>query len=290
MASIDQQDVAAEPLFGRAIDAGNSAAARLWATRALVGTFWLSAAIFGLYIFSFYAGAAVDGTPEQWNESLPRLYEPHTPVATIGIAAHFATGAVLLLLGPMQLMASVRENVPQLHRWVGRVYGSTALITGFGGLAFIALNGTIGGAPMNVGFGIYGALTVLAAFQTIRCARARRFDQHRAWAIRLFALAIGSWLYRMDYGFWRIAANGIGHTRHFDGPFDMFMAFFFYIPNLLVAEVFIRARQVHMRPPIRQIALIVVSAATIFIAVGTYYFTVYYWGPRILARVIGSSV
>ena len=289
MASIDGQDLA-ERMFGPATDRGNSATALRWATRALVSIFWVSAVIFGLYIIAFYIGALSDGAPERWNESLPRLYDSDTLFATIGIAAHFATGAVLLLLGPIQLIASVRESMPQLHRWLGRIYGSAALITGVGGLVFIALNGTIGGAPMNVGFGLYGALTVVAALQAIRHARARRFEQHRAWAIRLFALAIGSWLYRMDYGFWRIAANGIGHTRSFDGPFDMVMSFFFYIPNLLVAEVFIRTRQMHIRPAMRSTAVLLVSATTIFVAVGTYYFTVYHWGPRILAPIIGRSV
>ena len=289
MASIDRQDLVAERMFGQT-DHRNGAAALRWATRTLVSTFWVSAVIFGLYIISFYVGALSDGSPERWNESLPRLYDPDTLVATIAIAAHFATGAVLLLFGPIQLIASVRESMPQLHRWLGRIYGSTALITGVGGLVFIALNGTIGGAPMNVGFGLYGALTVVAAFQAIRHARARRFDQHRAWAIRLFALAIGSWLYRMDYGFWRIVANGLGHTRSFDGPFDIVMVFFFYIPNLLVAEVFIRTRKMHVRPAMRPIAVLLVSATTIFVAVGTYYFTAYQWGPRILARIIGRSV
>jgi len=179
MASIDGQDLVAERMFSPATDHGNSASPLRWATRALVGTFWISAAIFGLYIISFYAGAVFDGTPERWNESLPGIYEPHTLFATIGIAAHFATGGVLLLFGPIQLIASVRESMPQLHRWLGRIYGSTALITGLGGLVFIALNGTIGGAPMNVGFGLYGALMVVAALQAIRHARARRFDEHR---------------------------------------------------------------------------------------------------------------
>ena len=111
-----------------------------------------------------------------------------------------------------------------------------------------------------------------------------------AWAIRLFALAIGSWLYRMDYGFWRIVANGIGHTRSFDGPFDVAMAFFFYIPNLLVAEVFIRTRHMHVRRATRPAAVLLMSATAIFVAVGTYYFTAYHWGPRILVRIIGGSV
>ncbi len=96
---------------------------------------------------------------------------------------------------------------------------------------------------MNIGFSIYGALTAIAAVATFWHARSKRFEQHRAWAIRLFALVIGSWLYRMDYGFWHLLGHNMGHTPTFDGGFDVVMAFFFYIPNLIVAEAFIRARQ-----------------------------------------------
>ena len=288
MTSFDGRDLA-EPALSRVTDDESSAAALRWASRALVSIVWISAAIFGLYIVAFYAGAVSDGTPDRWNESLPRLYEPHEMLATVGIGAHFATGTVVLLLGPIQLIRAVRESVPRLHRWIGRLYVFAALITGLGGLAFIALKGTIGGTPMNVGLSLYGALTVVAAVETIWHARARRFDKHRAWAIRLFALAIGSWLYRMDYGIWRMLAHGAGHTPAFDGPFDVVMAFFFYVPNLIVAEAFIRARKFGTRPAIKLGAALLLSCATVFLAVGTYYFTAYHWGPSIMTRVLGSK-
>jgi hypothetical protein len=190
-------------LPGRKEDDKGSAATLRWATRVLVSMVWISAAIFGLYIIAFYAGVAFDGAIDQWNAALPRLYEPDTPFATIGIGAHFAAGAIVLVLGPIQLIGAVRARAPWLHRWTGRVYVFAALASGLGGLAFIAVKGTIGGAWMNVGFSLYGGLVVVAAVATIWHARQRRFAEHRAWAIRLFALAIGSWLYRMDYGFWR---------------------------------------------------------------------------------------
>lgn len=289
MARFDGRDVAVERMLGRVSDDAESVATLRWAVRALVSVVWVSAAIFGLYIVAFYAGAVSDGAPDRWNEALPRLYEPHKLLATIGIGAHFATGTVLLLLGPIQLISAVRESVPRLHRWLGRLYVLTALITGLGGLTFIALKGTIGGAPMNVGFSLYGALTVLAAVETIRHARARHFAQHRAWAIRLFALAIGSWLYRMDYGIWKMVTNGAGHTRAFDGPFDVVMAFFFYVPNLIVAEACVRNRQLRTGLTSRLGAALLLGGATILLAVGTYYFTVYHWGPTIIERMLGSS-
>ncbi|MEA2948471.1 MAG: hypothetical protein QOI40_3801, partial [Alphaproteobacteria bacterium] len=171
------------PSPGKESDGG--AAALHWAALALLCVVWISAAIFGLYIVAFYFGAVFDGTPDQWNKALPRLYDPHTMLATLGIGLHFAAGTILLLLGPVQLIGAVRTRVPALHRWIGRLYASTALISGLGGLAFIALQGTIGGGPMNLGFSLYGALIVVASVETVRNAMWRRFDVHRAWAIRL---------------------------------------------------------------------------------------------------------
>ena len=74
---------------------------------------------------------------------------------------------------------------------------------------------------MDIGFGLYGALMVLAAIQTFRYARARSLSRHRTWALRLFALAIGSWLYRMDYGFWLLLGGGRATPMIFTGPLIM---------------------------------------------------------------------
>ncbi|MEJ0059407.1 MAG: DUF2306 domain-containing protein [Terricaulis sp.] len=261
-----------------------SAIALHWSGVALVAITWISAAIFGAYIIAFYGGAIQDGTLEVWNTVLPRLYETTSLPATIAIGAHFATGAILLLLGPVQLIGAVRARARALHRWIGRLYASCALIAGIGGLVFIFSKGTIGGVPMNIGFGLYGALMVLTAVQTVRHAMARRLELHRSWAIRLFALAIGSWLYRLDYGFWSLLTGGIGHTESFDGWFDVLMAFFFYLPNLAIAELFIRARRWQGGPALRLSASAALIVATGFVSLGTYYFTLYAWAPAIAAR------
>ena len=262
-----------------------SAQAVQWAARALTATCWISATLFGLYILAFYAAALVDGNIAKWNESLPRLYESHTPAATAGIGMHFAAGGIILALGCIQFVESIRSRYPAVHRWIGRIYVTAAFLAGIGGLTFIAAKGTIGGTTMDVGFGIYGVLTAAAAVQTYRHARARRLDIHRAWAMRLFALAIGSWLYRMEYGFWFLLADGAGHAKDFSGPFDKLMAFFFYVPNLLVVEALIRAPRASMSTTARWATTAAFSCATAFLVLGTYYFTRFYWGPAILARI-----
>lgn len=253
----------------------------------LIAAVWISATLFGLYILSFYFGAILGGDPSRWNEVLPDLYVANARAGNVAIGLHFATGGLILVLGCIQLMAGVRNRFPYFHRWIGRAYVGACLLAAAGGLAFILLRGTVGGLIMDIGFGLYGVLVGLCAVQTIRYARGRDFARHRAWAIRLFALAIGSWLYRMDYGFWVLLTNGLGHSSDFTGPFDRVMAFFFYVPNLVVAEWFIRARQARASIGLQHGVATVLALATIFIVTGTWFFTRYYWGPAIIAPWIG---
>lgn len=259
-----------------------------WSSLLLTTTVWVSAALFGLYILAFYAAALYEGNLERWNKILPRLYEQSTTAATTGIGLHFAMGGVILVLGSIQLIEKVRTRFPAWHRWIGRVYVIACLLAAVGGLVFIGMKGTIGGVIMNVGFGLYGVLMFVAAIATYRYAVAGQLAKHRAWALRLYALAIGSWLYRMDYGFWLLLADGLGHTKSFSGPFDKVMAFFFYIPNLLVVEAFLRARQSSVSPVLRLLSSFVLLLATGFLLVGTYFFTLYYWGPAIVSWITGS--
>ena len=244
--------------------------------------------MFGFYILAFYASALYQGDMDRWNQVLPRLYEQTTTTATTGIGLHFAAGGIILVLGSIQLIDAVRVRFPVLHRWIGRVYVVACLLAAVGGLAFIMMKGTIGGSVMNVGFALYGLLMLVAAIATYRYAVLGDMDRHRAWALRLYALAIGSWLYRIDYGFWVMLTDGLGHNKTFSGPFDQFMAFFFYLPNLLVVELFVRASRRRVAPVLRFSASFVLLVATTFLIVGTYYFTLYYWGPAIINWATGA--
>jgi hypothetical protein len=255
-----------------------------WSARALVAIVWVSSAIFGLYILALYIGAVAVGSYADWNDGFPGIYTPRSFAANIGIGLHFAFGAILLLLGPIQLMAVIRARWPAFHRWTGRVYASAAIITGLGGLTYIAMRGTIGGPVMSIGFAMYGALMAITAVQTVRFAMARRLERHRAWAVRLFALAIGSWLYRMDYGFWRLLTHSLGHTKDFRGWFDIIMVFWFYIPNLAVAEIFIRGRERRAGPATKVAAAAAMSVAFLVLLLATTMVALLGWGPAILWR------
>lgn len=252
-----------------------------YSSRALAITTWLSCGLFGLYILVFYAGALASHSAARWNTSLPGLYSGSRTAATLGIGIHFAAGGVILALGFIQLLEVIRIRAPALHRWLGRIYVTAAAAAGLGGLIFIAVAGTIGGTIMNMGFGIYGVLMVFSALQTYRYARRRQLDTHRAWAIRLFALAIGSWLYRMEYAFWFLFAHRLGHTHGFHGPFDAVMAFFFYLPNLLIAESYLRSRSA-AAPAAKFAGAFVMSVAVCLLMMATYFFATKYWWPAMI--------
>ncbi len=258
-----------------------------WSSIFLVITVWLSSMLFGFYILTFYAGAIFSGTMQKWNEVLPGLHDVNSPAATIGIGIHFAAGGMILILGFIQLIEAIRNRFPTFHRIVGRIYVAASILAGIGGLLFIVLNGTIGGIVMDIGFSLYGILMIICAVQTIRFARLGELETHRAWALRLFALAIGSWLYRMDYGFWILLTNGLGHEQNFRGLFDMIMAFFFYLPNLLIVEIYIRGRHPLASSILKLVSAAILLGASGFLLLGTYFFTKYYWGPAILNRLIG---
>jgi hypothetical protein len=271
------------PLTGGPPTGNLGGAALRWSAQLLVAVSWASGAIFAVYIIAFFGGAAIGGAGQRWNGALPGLFEPRSALINFAIGAHFLAGGVLLLLGPIQLIGGVRRSVPWLHRWLGRIYVVSAGMAGLGGLVFIVGRGTIGGLLMDVGFGLYGALMVLCATMAYVRARSGRYEQHRAWAIRLFALTIGSWLYRMEYGLWSVLFGGLGRGQAFSGWFDAAMVFFFYVPNLMIAEVFIRSGRNDRRAFVNRGAVVLLLAASAFIVVATWMFTASVWGPRIVA-------
>ncbi|MHA6344743.1 DUF2306 domain-containing protein [Roseivivax sp. CAU 1761] len=166
-----------------------------------------------------------------------------TPLPNLLIFGHMAAGALATLLAPLQLVAPLRRRWPALHRRCGYAVLAAALVTGAGGLGYIALRGTIGGAPMSAGFALYGALLILAAIQTARHARARDLARHRAWALRLTVLALGSFLYRLHYWVWYAATGGHASNAAFTGAFDLANLVAFYLPYLAVLEIVLRRRR-----------------------------------------------
>lgn len=169
-----------------------------------------------------------------------RLFVPEARVATPAVFVHMIGGAIITALAPLQVIGAIRRRWPRLHRASGYVIAIAALFSATGGLAYIVLRGTIGGPLMDWGFALYGIAVLVAAAQATRHARAGRFERHWRWGLRLFVLAMGSWLYRVHYTIWHIYTDGIGTAPDFSGPFDQVQVFAFYVPYILLLETYFR--------------------------------------------------
>lgn len=194
--------------------------------------------------FAFYAWTAgIEGFRADGQTS-SRFFNIQTPMSNLAIFGHMIPGAILSVIAPLQLLGIIRTRLPRIHRILGYAIYACALLTGVGGLIYIVLQGTIGGAWMNAGFSLFGCLLIVASTQTVRHARARKFAQHRRWALRLFVLAIGSWVYRVHYGIWALAGFAPKGEVTFDTTFDLVQNFAFYLPYLVMLELWFRFEMV----------------------------------------------
>jgi len=215
---------------------------RLFGLAARVGL-----AVFGVYI-ALRAGGATLKNFAQWQTLVAGLPMPTASewIANLGIGLHFVMGTVLVLAWPILLSARLRTQYRKVHRWTGRVYVAAGFLAGAGGLSYIVTHGTSSRAAA-VAFSLWGAVMMASSVMAYIHARARRFDRHRAWAIRLFAMVLGSWLFDIEMQAWTDWAGGVGmNADGASGPFDLAMLVLFFVPNLLVAEFFIR--NMHRRP------------------------------------------
>lgn len=168
------------------------------------------------------------------------LYTAGRWLPNLAVFSHMLGGAVITALAPLQLYTGLHRRLLRTHRWAGRLIVLLALTSALGGLVFIASRGTIGGWFMDVGFAIYGACLALAAVQAIRHARAGELRLHREWALRLFVLALASWLFRLHYVVWFLLTDGLGSTPELNGPFDRVQVFAFFVPYLIALEIYLR--------------------------------------------------
>jgi hypothetical protein len=203
--------------------------------------------VFGIYIALRATGATISNF-EQWQNLVDGLPMPTASdwIANLGIGLHFLMGAVLVLAWPILLSARVRSRHLKVHRWTGRIYVTSGLLAGIGGMSFILTHGAYSRAA-SIAFSLWGAVMMLSALMAYVHALAKRLDRHRAWAIRLFAMVLGSWLLDIETQAWTNWTGGIGmNADGASGPFDLAMLYLFFVPNLLVAEFFIR--NMHRRP------------------------------------------
>ncbi|MCR5879105.1 DUF2306 domain-containing protein [Phenylobacterium sp. J367] len=147
------------------------------------------------------------------------------------LMVHAGGAATALLLGPFQFLPALRRRAPRVHRYAGRAYAVACLVGGVSGL--VLAMGTTAGTIAAVGFGLLAPAWIYTTAQGWLTARARRFDEHRRWMIRSFALTFAAVTLRL------YLPIGIMAGLTFEQIY-VATAWISWIPNLLVVELWMR--------------------------------------------------
>jgi uncharacterized membrane protein len=153
----------------------------------------------------------------------------HLPVAAF---MHFGGGAIALAVGTLQFSARLRSRMVSMHRWLGRVYVASIIASGSSGFV-LAVNSS-GGPWARWGFALLALGWLATTLNGYRLIRQRQIAGHRAWMIRSYALTLAAVTLRCY----------VPLAQFMEWPMSTAypaIAWLCWVPNLIVAEVLIRA-------------------------------------------------
>lgn len=148
---------------------------------------------------------------------------------------HVAAGVTALVLAPLQLVPRVRDRIPALHRASGRIYAVACAIGAPAG--FMLALGTTAGPIAGAGFAVSALLWPVFTFIGIKAAIDGRFEDHRAWMIRSFAITSTAITLRLMLPF----AGLVLAVPFF--PAYRVIAWLSWLTNLAIAELYLRRKQ-----------------------------------------------
>jgi hypothetical protein len=251
--------------------------AAAWYVVAVIGQL-----IFASYVAIFYGSAVLAGDFERWNRVMPHGYVAGDTLGNVIVLAHLVFAAVIVVGGIVQVTTGTQRWVPTLHRWNGRLYIVAVFVMGIGGLTMAARRGAVGDATQTFAIAFNAVLMMIFAVMVLRHALARRFDQHRRWALRLFLAVSGVWFFRIALMFWILVNRGpVGFDPEtFRGPALIVIAFGQYLVPLAVLELYFRARD-RGGPRVQITMATGLSALTLLTATGIVAATLMMWVPRL---------
>lgn len=251
-------------------------------------TAWFCVAAFGqlafiAFIVAFYGVRTLTGNFAGWDDKpLIEGYVAGDDIGNLFFAIHVLVAAVVTLAGLMQLIPSLRQSHPRLHRWTGRVFLVLALLDAVSGVWLVVVRGTYLSEISAVAILLDAVLIIAFGWIAWRNARRRRFDVHRRWAMRTFMVVSGVWFLRVGIMGWVLINQGpVGMTDHMSGPADVVLTFGSYLIPLAVLELYFAATR--SRRALAKLAMsLILAVATVFTAIGVFGTIAIMWGPYVV--------
>lgn len=155
------------------------------------------------------------------------------------LIVHVLSGVIAFVVGPLQFVRRTRERRPALHRATGYVYVAACAVAAPAG--FMLALGTTAGPVAGTGFAIPAVLLPFFTWLAVRAAVERRFEEHRDWMLRSYAVIATAITLRLMLP----ASAALG--------FDFFTAYpviawLSWLTNLVLVEHVIRRRRASTAP------------------------------------------
>ncbi|MFO7565703.1 MAG: DUF2306 domain-containing protein [Enhygromyxa sp.] len=117
---------------------------------------------------------------------------------------HRLGGTILVATGLAQFSVKLRRARPKLHRICGYIYIVLALSAGLSGI-YLGLRLPFSGVAETIPSVIFGVALIVVTVVALNLARQRRFEIHREWMVRSYALVLGPAVIRLLYlPTWRV--------------------------------------------------------------------------------------
>lgn len=166
------------------------------------------------------------------------LHPPRTQAQALGnpfgvpwLVVHVAGAVVALALGSIQVIPALRRGRRRPHRWIGRVYVMGCLMGGVAGLVLAI--GSTAGPVASAGFGGLAVAWITVNVLGWRAAVQGRFVDHRRWMVRSWALTLAAVTLRLYLPL--VVLLGLPFV-----PWYRAISFLAWVPNLVVAELWLR--------------------------------------------------
>lgn len=201
-----------------------------WWKRPWIVPLWAVCAVFIVWRVPNYLGFTPDNA----------IVELRSGAHYLLLSGHVIFGAAALVCCCLQLWPWLRRHHPAVHRISGRIYvlavlPGSVLAAVSSMMASVPLPGRIGNTMLSV---LWLGVTVVGFYMI----RQRRFEAHRRWMIRSFALCFSIVVNRLWIGIWLVAL-----MPFFDGYYggdetafahDVAVASIWcsWVVNLLIAE------------------------------------------------------
>jgi uncharacterized membrane protein len=113
-------------------------------------------------------------------------------VAPVAWVAHALAGAAFGIAGPVQFALALRRKFGALHRASGRIFVVSGAVLGLSGLSLLAQVQMQSTDLLALARGIFGLALLAALAISVTAILDRDVDRHRAWAVRAYAIGMGS--------------------------------------------------------------------------------------------------